>query len=214
MRRHRPIKKPNNFSGIAIDGELITKKIPGIEVAMKKPMKTMSFLLSLLPATVLLLSNFSAIGLAAEVALVWNPNSEPDLDGYAVYRSTGSAGPPFELIDDLALDEIADPDHPEVTLTQLQEDTDYHFVVTAYDRSGNESKFSNQICLRIENGAVVDCTASGDSGGGGSGGGSGGGAGCFISTLADGTAGAIDKAQGIRASQINGSKFRGRGSQP
>jgi hypothetical protein len=185
-----------------------------MEAAMKKPINRVLFVLSLLTASVLLFSNFCATGLAAEVSVIWDPNSESDLDGYAVYRSVGSPGSPFELVDDLSLNEIADPDHPEVTLTQLQEDTDYHFVVTAYDRSGNESKFSNQICLRIENGAVVDCTASGDSGGGGSGGGSGGGAGCFISTLADGTAGVIDKGPGIRASQINGPKVRGRAHSP
>jgi uncharacterized membrane protein YgcG len=159
-----------------------------MEAAMKKPIKSVWFVLSLLPAIVLPLSNFGATALAADASIIWNPNSESDLDGYAVYRSVGSAGPPFELVDDLPLNAIADPDHPEVTLTQMQENTDYHFVVNAYDRSGNESKFSNQICLRIENGAVVDCAASGGggSGGGGSsgGGGGGGGAGCFISTLA------------------------------
>ena len=93
----------------------------------------------------------------------------------------------LKLGDDVSTDEIADPDHPEVTLTQLQEDIDYYFVVTAYDNSGNESKFSNEICLKIENASVTDCTAASSSGGSdGGGGGSGGGVGCFISTLADG----------------------------
>ncbi|MEJ2101134.1 MAG: hypothetical protein P8X68_14330 [Desulfobacterales bacterium] len=155
---------------------------------MKKPIKSVLFLLNLLTATVLLLSNFIAIGFAEDAAIVWNPNSESDLDGYAVYQSTGSPESPFELIDDLYLDEIADLDHPEVALSGLQKGVNYYFVVTAFDKSGNESKFSNEICLKIENGSIIDCTSASDSGGsdGGRGGGAGGGVGCFISTLADG----------------------------
>jgi len=99
-----------------------------------------------------------------------------------VYQSIGSKGPPYDLIDDLKLDELADPDNPEFTLTQLQEGINYHFVLTAYDEAGNESQFSNEICLKIEDSFITDCAPAIASGGGA--GGSGGG--CFVSTLTGG----------------------------
>jgi hypothetical protein len=63
--------------------------------------------------------NLISTSIAAEVTLTGNANTESDLDGCSVYRSTGYKGPPYELIDDLSLDDLADPDNPEEILEQL-----------------------------------------------------------------------------------------------
>ena len=109
--------------------------------------------------------NHIPTSMAAEVTIAWNANTESDLDGYSVYRSTGLSGPPYELVDDLSLDELADPENPEVTLTQLEEGINYYIAVTAYDQAGNESQYSKELCVTIEGSAIIDCTPGGDSGG-------------------------------------------------
>jgi hypothetical protein len=38
---------------------------------------------------------------AATVTLGWDANSEPDLEGYVIYRNTGSPGPPYDYANPL-----------------------------------------------------------------------------------------------------------------
>jgi fibronectin type 3 domain-containing protein len=76
-------------------------------------------------------------GAAASIDLSWQPNAEPDLAGYAVYRrenfgawqrispATPIAGPAFH-------DAQVQPGHL------------YHYAVTAIDQSGHESARSAQ----------------------------------------------------------------------
>jgi hypothetical protein len=126
---------------------------------------------------------------AAEVTLGWDSNPEPDLEGYVVYRNVGSPGPPYDYSDTLPEDDLADPLHPKATLTGLQENKEYYIALTAYNSDGDESGFSNNVCVEVINGAIQACSASVtpiastvSSSGGGNGGG---GAACFISTAAD-----------------------------
>jgi hypothetical protein len=125
---------------------------------------------------------------AKSVTLGWDPNEEPDLDGYVIYRNTGSPGPPYSYSDALPEDELADPLHPQAQLTGLQEDKEYYIALTAYNTEGVESSFSNDVCVEVVNDAVQLCgagasqppaTSSSDSGGGG------GGSVCFISSASD-----------------------------
>jgi hypothetical protein len=125
---------------------------------------------------------------AAEVTLGWDSNPEPDLEGYVVYRNVGSPGPPYDYSDTLPEDDLADPLHPKATLTGLQENKEYYIALTAYNSDGDESGFSNNVCVEVINGAIQACSASVtpiastvSSSGGGNGGG---GAACFISTAA------------------------------
>ncbi|MEK6227674.1 MAG: LamG-like jellyroll fold domain-containing protein, partial [Chloroflexota bacterium] len=74
------------------------------------------------------------------VTLTWNANSEPDLAGYSVYRSTTSpvstAGPalnPSLLIGTGYTD------------TTVTNGTPYYYVVAAFDTSNNRSNASNQV---------------------------------------------------------------------
>jgi hypothetical protein len=120
---------------------------------------------------------------AATATLGWDSNPEPDLEGYVVYRNVGSPGPPYGYSSDLPEDELANPLHPKVTLTGLQEDKEYFIALTAYNTEGVESSFSNDVCVEIVDGIVEPCASSGSIGTStGSSGGSGGGA-CFISTV-------------------------------
>jgi hypothetical protein len=71
--------------------------------------------------TIQLSSVFMPIGIAAEVTLIWDAYDEADLAGYAVYQSTDSSGPLYDLVDKLFLDELSDPDKPEALVTQLED---------------------------------------------------------------------------------------------
>lgn len=122
---------------------------------------------------------------AATVTLAWNSNTEPDLEGYIIYRNEGSSGPPYKYSITLPEDELVDPLNPEVTLTALKDDSKYYVAVTAYDISGNEGDFSNEVCVQISEGSAAICSESvnpdsGNNSGSGGGGGSGG---CFISSI-------------------------------
>lgn len=115
-------------------------------------------------------------GWAADVTLAWDPNSESDLEGYAVYFSEEDEGPPYQLYGYLALSELDDSANPAFTVTGLEKGTRYYFTVTAYDTSGSESAFSDSVCADVGD-VITPCASA--SVGGQSGGGSGSG-GCFI----------------------------------
>ena len=115
---------------------------------------------------------------AVDVTLAWNPNEEPDLVGYILYGSKGSAAL-TETIGTYPEEELSDPLNPMVTVTDLESDTAYYFAVTAYDSYENESGFSNIVC--VQNGVACQTVAASDGGGGGGGGGA-----CFISAAASG----------------------------
>lgn len=127
--------------------------------------------------------------IAYDVVLAWDPNGEPDLAGYVLYVDDGTSEFLYEYIDTYPLEAI-DPDNPSVKVTGLKDDLAYYFVVTAYDTSGNESDYSDEICVMnakacpsswvayrssLSESASVS-SASNDAGGGGGGG-------CFISSL-------------------------------
>ena len=147
------------------------------------------FLFFLIAPAIVLFPYFASTGLAKNVTLGWNANSEPDIEGYVIYRNPGSSGPPYKYDDTLPEDDLANPLRPMVTLTGLNDKTKYYVAVTAYDTDGNESYYSNEICFEIEDSIIKNCTASSgsvsksdSSGGGGSGGGGGV---CFINSIAE-----------------------------
>lgn len=127
---------------------------------------------------------------AAQVTLGWDSNPEPDLEGYVIYCNVGSPGPPYDYSDILLEDDLADPLHPTATLPGLQEGNEYYIALTAFNTDGDESSFSNDICVEVINGAIQACSASSPidasaaSSVSSSGGSGGGGAACFISSAA------------------------------
>ncbi|MCU0531373.1 MAG: hypothetical protein MUE76_04680, partial [Syntrophales bacterium] len=66
------------------------------------------------------------------------------------------------------------------TVSSLIEGVTYYMAVTAYDTSGNQSGYSDEIVYTVPGGAVPE-PSTGSSGGGGGGG-------CFIATAAFGSA--------------------------
>ena len=120
---------------------------------------------------------------AVNVTFGWDANDEPDLKGYKVHRNVGSPGPPYKYKTTLPEKNLADPLHPKLTLTGLEKDTKYYVALTAYDTDGNESGYSDDVCVEIVDAVINACASSaGSAVSSGSGGGGGGGGGCFISS--------------------------------
>jgi len=71
------------------------------------------------------------------VSLDWNDNSETDLAGYNVYRSTYSGGGYSQINVSL----VVDSDYVDNDVNNF---TPYYYVVTAIDANDNESGYSNQ----------------------------------------------------------------------
>jgi hypothetical protein len=115
------------------------------------------FLFCLLLPGFFLLSVFPSVCLAKKVTLGWDSNPEPDLEGYVIYRNIGSPGPPYKYADELSENELKNPLHPQVTITGLNEHTRYYIAVTAYDAQGNESHFSDQLCVVVVDSLIESC---------------------------------------------------------
>lgn len=72
------------------------------------------------------------------VLILWEPNQEPDLDGYKIYYGESP---------DLYNDSIYVGNSTSYRLENLTPDRHYYFAVTAIDFAGNESDFSDQVDL-------------------------------------------------------------------
>jgi hypothetical protein len=83
-----------------------------------------------------LLLAFGANGWAADVTVAWIANTETDLAGYKVYIGTasGTYGVPITISTQTTY-----------TITGLAAGTTYYVAVTAYNTTGLESGFSNEI---------------------------------------------------------------------
>lgn len=108
---------------------------------------------------------------SATVTLAWDPNPEPTVAGYRLYLGT-SPGYYTSSVDVAAA--------TRATVSSLIEGVTYYMAVTAYDTSGNQSGYSDEIVYTVPGGAVPE-PSTGSSGGGGGGG-------CFIATAAFGSA--------------------------
>jgi len=78
---------------------------------------------------------------AAEITLVWDANSEPDLEGYKIHY--GLASGIYSTIIDVSL--TLTPQSPEHKIIDLSSGVRYYFAATAYDLDGNESNFSDEV---------------------------------------------------------------------
>ena len=87
--------------------------------------------------TVLIFSLMAAYTHAYDITLAWDPNTEIDLAGYNLYvRVNNSLS--YSLFDELSLDEV-DPDNPQFMATDMENNVNYDFVVTAVSNAGVES---------------------------------------------------------------------------
>lgn len=85
-------------------------------------------------------AGLTATANAVSVRLNWSANSEPDLAGYSVFRST-RAGGPYETI-------AREVTSTTFTDNSASQDNDYHYVVRAVDRSLNRSDRSAEAGAR------------------------------------------------------------------
>lgn len=89
---------------------------------------------------------FASSTQAIDLKLSWISNSETDLSGYRVYQGTAAGGPYTKL------GEVLASSAPQFswTVPPNTEATEY-FVVTAFDQAGNESGYSNEVSLYVDN---------------------------------------------------------------
>jgi rhamnogalacturonan endolyase len=83
-------------------------------------------------------TGLSATAWDATVSLDWNDNGESDLDGYNIYRSTTS-GSGYSRLNGLLLSSSNYTDN------SVTNGTTYYYVVTAVDKSSNESNYSSEV---------------------------------------------------------------------
>ncbi len=86
---------------------------------------------------------------SAQATLSWNPNSESNLAGYKVYygNSSGSYSSSIDVRNQTSY-----------TISNLVEGEIYFFAATAYDFSGNESGYSNEVSYDVPITSVPDTT--------------------------------------------------------
>ena len=83
-------------------------------------------------------SGVAALPFYFGMRLTWLPNTERDLAGYNLYRSTTSGSNYFQLNTALLPDSVYRD-------SSLLSDTMYYYVVTAVDTGGNESGYSSEV---------------------------------------------------------------------
>jgi hypothetical protein len=83
-------------------------------------------------------------GVRDVVQLAWKRNSEPDLAGYNVYRSTVSGSGYQKINPSLVLS----PRH-KYTDKKVEKGNTYYYVVTAVNTAGGESGYSNEVRVSI-----------------------------------------------------------------
>jgi hypothetical protein len=78
-------------------------------------------------------AGLTALAGVSSIDVTWNPDSEPDLKGYYLYRSAG--GQPFARLGELLT-------APAATDRAVQSGVHYRYEVSAVDQAGNESAHS------------------------------------------------------------------------
>lgn len=88
----------------------------------------------------ILLSAIASNALADQVTLQWDANTESDLAGYRIHQ--GNEDGSYSVHIDVH-------NVTTYTMTGLTEGQTYYFAATAYDASGNESGYSNQVSYTV-----------------------------------------------------------------
>ncbi len=83
---------------------------------------------------------------AAQVAFSWLPNTEPTLAGYKIYYGTSSGN--YTNVTDVGLPPVVDG-RVQADIDNLTPGKTYYFAATAYDSSGVESDYSNEVSTTV-----------------------------------------------------------------
>jgi hypothetical protein len=89
-----------------------------------------------------MLSPAMSYGATTTTNLAWDANTETDLAGYKLYQSAGPTGTKT-LVQTI-------PKPATTTAVTGLVDGNWCWVLTAYDTTGNESGYSNQVCLQAD----------------------------------------------------------------
>ena len=84
---------------------------------------------------------------SAQVSLVWNPNTEPDLAGHKIYSGPSSGN--YDSVNDVG-------NQTSYTIQNLVEGQTYYIAVTAYDTFNSESGYSAEVAYTVP---ILDLTA-------------------------------------------------------
>jgi hypothetical protein len=136
------------------------------------------FLIAFPVAFLFTTSLFFAIANAADVTLAWDANIESDLAGYKLYYDGDSDTEMYQGIGAtegdspivIYTEDLSDENSPSFTITGFEEGQYYYFSLTAFDKDGVESDFSDEVGVMVDS----DSGNSEDSG-----------SGCFISGSMD-----------------------------
>jgi hypothetical protein len=92
---------------------------------------------------------------APTITIAWSANREPNLEGYKIYYKADSTTPPYDgaglpegdspIV--IPLSGLENHDSPQFTIHGLIKTKSYLFFITAYDKEGKESGFSNGILI-------------------------------------------------------------------
>ncbi len=82
----------------------------------------------------------------AQVTLIWDPVTHPDLAGYKIYYGNSSRN--YDVTTDVG-------NQTSCTITDLIDTEPYYFAATAYDIYGNESDYSNEVSYGSVNNSPV-----------------------------------------------------------
>lgn len=86
-----------------------------------------------------------AVASALDFSISWSPNTETDLAGYGIYWSNTPGGPYVKI------GETIPSPSPKFTWTAPADaEGIYHFVVDAFDQSGNRSVFSKEASVFVD----------------------------------------------------------------
>ena len=123
------------------DITMTEEKNPREETGKKgDDMKKLLKMFSVIVLTSLLMLGLSGVTWAESISLEWDANTESDLAGYKIYVGTESGV--YASNTDVG-------DVLENEMQNLIPGTTYFFVATAYDTSGNESGYSNEISTLV-----------------------------------------------------------------
>ena len=90
----------------------------------------------------------------------WPPSSVVGLTGYGIYQSTD--GGSYQLLAQVPLGALPNPQQPSYLVTGLQDDTTYYFASAAIATTG-DGPLSYQTCITIDT-DVVACGIDDDGG--------------------------------------------------
>ena len=97
---------------------------------------------------------------AVDFLYSWPPSSVVGLTGYGIYQSTD--GGSYQLIAQIPLGALPNPQQPSYLVTGLQDDTTYYFASAALATTG-DGPLSFQTCIAIDT-DVVACGTDDDGG--------------------------------------------------